>query len=251
MNNALKTEEIIKQFNSYMFSNNDLYNFYKQNEPDLKETTFRWRVYKLKEKKIISSPKRGKYIISKKNPFIPIIDDYLIKIYKKLKEAFPYTDICIWRTSWLNEFMTQQVITNNIIIEIEKEAMQSAYSLLLEDNKNIYVKPTKKEIDLYILGGVENIIIKNLNKESPVMKIHNIIIPKIEKILIDIFKEKELFIQYQGNELINIYEELLNNYLINYSTIKRYATRRKIYQSFKSYLKDEVNISKIINVYNK
>ena len=45
------------------FTRDDLFDFYRQYEPDLKEGTFGWRIYELKDKNIIRSLKRGLYFL--------------------------------------------------------------------------------------------------------------------------------------------------------------------------------------------
>ena len=46
------------------FDRNELYDFYLDSEPDLKESTFSWRIYDLKKKDIIKTIGRGLYVIS-------------------------------------------------------------------------------------------------------------------------------------------------------------------------------------------
>ena len=48
------------------FNRDELYDFYLDFEPDLKENTFGWRIYDLKKKDIIKTIGRGLYVISYK-----------------------------------------------------------------------------------------------------------------------------------------------------------------------------------------
>jgi len=164
MNDHFKIDEIKLEFKNSVFSSSDLYNFYLQNEPTLNISTFRWRVHKLKEKNTIYSPKRGFFAVNNKKTFSPTIDKELSFIFTMLKRKFPYTNFCIWRTAWLNDYMVHQPLTNNIIVEIEKEAVTAAFSLLqVTTSNNVFLNPSMKEMDLYVIGGLENIIIKKLN----------------------------------------------------------------------------------------
>lgn len=243
MSDKMKINELKEFFGDKPFTNDELYNFYSHNELDLKKTTFRWRVHNLKNQGVIYSPKRGLYVTVSKKDFTPFIDRELSSLYKKIKYQFPYSDMCVWETIWLNNYTVHQSISNNIIVEIEKEAAASVFSFLQEFTENVYINPGKHEIETYILSGQRNIIIKKLAIDSPVEVKEDVIIPRIEKIIVDLFVDDELYVTYQGGELKNIYIEFFHNFKINQSTLKRYATRRSVYNKLMTFLKVETNIS--------
>ena len=62
------------------FSRNELFEFFKYYEPDLKEGTFGWRIYDLKNKNIIKPLMRGVYTISYKPKYKPEVSQDLFKI---------------------------------------------------------------------------------------------------------------------------------------------------------------------------
>lgn len=239
----MRVDELKRVFKNNSFTSKEFYNFYLEKEPGLKKATFRWRVHDLKNDGIIYSPKRGLYVISSKKDFKPIIDNKLYGIYKKLNNKFPYSNLCIWETNWLNNYMVHQVISNNIIIEIDKETAPSALAFLQESLSNIYLNPRNYEIENYIRSGQSSIIIKNLLVDSPIDDLKAIVIPKIEKIIVDLFAEDALFVTYQGEELKNIYKELFNQFTINQSTIKRYAARRNVADDLITFLREKSSIN--------
>lgn len=242
MNDKLKIDEVRKYFGNKPFTSDELYQFYLEEEPTLKKTTFRWRVYNLKKENVIYSLKRGLYTAVKKNNFTPSIDKQLKNLYKKIKTQFPYSEISIWDTSWLNDYMVHQPLIRNIIIEVDKDAVSSAFSFLQESTKNIFLNPRKHEIGTYVSTGQTNVIVKNLVAESPVETREEIRIPRIEKIMVDLFMEDQLYVTYQGGELKNIYEAFFEIFSINQSTLNRYATKRKVKERFLTFLKDETEI---------
>ncbi len=243
MSDKMRVDELKKTFKNKSFTSDELYDFYLQQVPDLKKTTFRWRVHHLKNEGIIYSPKRGLYVTESKKNFEPTIDKKLYTLYKKLKSQFPYSDMCIWETTWLNNYMVHQAMSNNIIIEIDKEAASAAFAFLQEYMNNIYLNPSKQEIERYIQTGQKNIIVKNLAIDSPVEYKGDIVIPRVEKIMVDLFVEDELYVTYQGGELKNIYAELFYNFSINQSTLKRYAMRRSAFNKLITFLKEDVAIN--------
>ncbi len=63
------------------FTRQELYDFFKSYEPDLKESTFAWRIYDLKNRDMIKSKGQGIYTFNKKPIFKPPIDRKLSRIY--------------------------------------------------------------------------------------------------------------------------------------------------------------------------
>ncbi len=242
MNDKLKIEEIKNVFGNKPFTSDDLYHFYQTYDPNLKKSTFRWRVYALKNNGVINTLKRGVYTTKSKKDFQPTVSKKIRNLFSKVKNQFPYVDMCIWETSWLNNLMVHQAFSNNIILEVDKDAASAVFAFLQESQKNVYLNPGKHEVEHYISAGQTSIIIKNLTVTSPLQEVQNIIVPSVEKIMIDLFVDDELFVAYQGAELKNIYQELFNTYNVNQSTLKQYAHKRHIKDKLISFLKAETSI---------
>ena len=127
MTDKFKIAEMKEQFANKPFTSKELYQFYLNYESDLKENTFRWRIYKLKRQGIMTSVKRGTYMLESKKIFTPPINLGLKRIYNKIKEQFPYIEVSIWETNWLANYMVHQPRTDNMIIEVDKDAMDSVF----------------------------------------------------------------------------------------------------------------------------
>ena len=69
------------------------------------------------------------------------------------------------------------------------------------------------------------IIVKNLNSESPTVKESKIVVPMLEKMLVDMLIDENLFSAQQG-ELDYIFKSAYKKFTINESKMKRYASRR-------------------------
>lgn len=242
MNDKLKIEEIKKVFGDKPFTTDDLYHFYQKYDPNLNRNTFRWRIYALKNEGAINTLKRGVYATTSKKEFEPAVSKKLKNLFSKVQNQFPYVDMCIWETSWLNNLMIHQVFSNNIILEVDKEAASAVFAFLQESYKDVYLNPGKYEVEHYINAGQINIFIKNLTSTSPLQKVQNITVPTIEKIMVDLFADDELFVTYQGAELQNIYRELFVSYNVNRSKLKQYAHKRHKKDKLVSFLKEETSI---------
>ena len=242
MNNKLRIEEIRDVFGSKPFTSDDLYRFYQKYDPYLNMNTFRWRIYTLKKNEAIRTLKRGVYSAKNKSDFKSSVNKEIIDLFSIVHNQFPYIAMCIWETSWLNNLMVHQLFSSNIILEIDKDAASAVFAFLKEMYRDVYLNPGKHEVDHYINTGQNNIIVKNLTLTSPLRKFQHIIIPTIEKIMVDLFVDDELFVAYQGAELQNIYKELFVSYNINQSRLKQYAHKRHAKDKLISFLIEETNI---------
>jgi len=223
------------------FTRKDLFEFYRYFEPDLKEGTFGWRIYVLKDKSIIRPLKRGLYVISYKPRFKPEISPELVKLAKRITNKFGDTKYCIWETEWLNEFSQHQASRRIILIEIEKDFIESLYYELKDSARNeLFLNPDDKAIDYYIAESDYPVIIKKLITRSPITgrteKRVKFYTPLLEKILVDLFAEEKLFYFLQGSELMHIYEYAISNYAINFTKLFSYAKRREREQDIKQFL---------------
>jgi len=247
MNDRLKIDQVKKVFyHKKSFRRAELKEFYIKFYPQLKETTFRWMLYDLKKNKVISSLERGVFTLYEKKTitlsiYQPTISQKLEDIYSKLIKQFPYLNICIWETSWLNEFMLHQPGRFFTIIEVESGTEEAVFYYLKSMFENVYVKPTYKDIELYVLEKTDSIVIKKLVSQAPISKKMHICIPKLEKILVDLFAEEDFFYFYQGQELVNIFENIFLYYKVCLPTLYRYAKRRKCNERLETFLKEKTN----------
>lgn len=181
---------------------------------------------KLKKEGLIRNPSRGYYSISNKAIFEPEIDAPLKKIYRKIKTDFPFINFCVWNTKWLNDLMRHQPFKNYNLIEVEKDAAEQVFYKISEHHKNVYFNPSEEIFERYIANSNQDpLIVKYLVSESPLNKIDQLEIPSLEKILIDILADENLFAAQQS-ELKNIYHNAFDKYEVNVPKMKRYAIRR-------------------------
>ena len=236
------TKTIENTIQSYFKSINQisrekLGNLIKEDFPELSEGTITVYLSKLKKAGIINNPERGIYSITDKQIFNPEINQNLKKISNKIHKEFPFIDVCIWNTKWLNDLMRHQPFKNYTIIEVEKEAEEQIFNAISEWNKNVYFNPNEEILERYISSNSEEVtIVKNLVTEAPTTKNNKIRIPTLEKLLVDIIIDKELFAAQQG-EIEFIYQSAFKKYAINTAKMKRYAIRRN----------RETELEKIIN----
>jgi hypothetical protein len=233
---------LLEEFkNRDAFSREELFDFFRYFEPNLKEGTFGWRIYDLKNKNIIKSIQRGHYTISYKPEYKPEISGEILKLAKVISERFEDVKYCVWDTDWINEFSQHQAGKKLIIIEIEKDCVESLYYELKDSFRfDFYLNPDEKAIEYYISESQKPVIIKKLITRSPISKRAEkktkFYTPLLEKILVDLYTENKLFYFYQGAELMHIYENALKNYTLNYTKLFSYAKRREREQDIKQFM---------------
>lgn len=204
----------------------DLVKAITEDFPDLTESTITVYLSKLKKAGIINNPSRGIYTITNKPNFKPEINQALKKVYSKIHKEFPFIKICVWNTKWINDLMRHQTFKNFTIVETEKEAAEQVFNSISESIKNVYLNPDEEIFERYISSNTEEvIIIKNLVTESPTIQLDTTEIPSLEKLLVDMIIDKDLFAAQQG-ELDFIYNSAFKKYAVNTAKMKRYAMRR-------------------------
>lgn len=156
----------------------------------------------------------------------PEISADLIKMYNEIKSNFPFIELSIWSTAIVNEFSQHQSNRNFIIIETEKDTNESLFYFLKEHYENVFLDPNRLILEQYIFDIPNAIIIKPLLSESPLQEVKGVNTTTLEKMLVDIYCDIDLFIAFQGNEKKIIYSKAFEKYTINNNKLLRYASRR-------------------------
>lgn len=201
--------------------------FYKNSEPEIKETTVNWRIYELVRLGVLKRISRGHFQIGQMKIFTPEPSKQLVKLYRTISAQFPYVQLCIWETGWLND-LTQHLSNKSLtILETEKDACETVFHKLQDSNKAVFLEPSAEIMERYV--SVENspIIIKSMVSEAPLQKVNGVNVPMLEKILVDLVCDTDILFAYQGRELQHIWENSFSQYTIQQDKLLRYASRRK------------------------
>lgn len=215
---------------------NDIFSFYQRYESKVKKTTINWRIHKLVDEGIIQRIGRGKYKLGKQKEFIPLVSEETQNLYLKLKEEFPFLGISIWSTKWITQWMLHIPNNYEIIIEVEKGSEENVFYFLSDIRDNVFLNPSKDILDKYANRKEPIVIIKNLITGAPLQDLEQVKIPSIEKILVDLIVDTELYTAYQGRDLDSIIENAFQYTTIKKDTLLRYADRRRK----KSFVKEKI-----------
>ena len=193
----------------------------------MKKTTVKWRIYKLIEAGVLKRVGRGKYSLGVQKIFTPKITSDIESIYSIVDKQFPYLEKSIWTTKWLNQWMLHIPNTHLIILEVEKEAEENVFYHLKESRKNVFLYTEEGIINKYADDNTDIVIIKNQITDSPLQNIKTVEVPTLEKIVVDLIIDTELFSAYQDRDLDSIIENAFEYYTINRDKLLRYASRRR------------------------
>ncbi|MCK4530131.1 MAG: hypothetical protein KAU44_03060 [Candidatus Marinimicrobia bacterium] len=224
--------------NKTQFSVHEIQEYYERKEPNIKTATVNWRIYDLVQNNVITRVGRGNYSLEIKEEYQTNISKKQKSIFNKLKRSFPYLQVCIWDTQSISEFMIHQPLNSYLIVEVEKDGLKSVFYNLKESNYPVFIDPNRDIIENYVPINKQSIIIKPIISESPLLQMDNILTASLEKILVDIFCDKDLFDAYQGNELRTIFREAISKYTINMNRMIRYASRRGKKEKFLNYIQE-------------
>lgn len=203
-----------------------IFAYFREKEGDIKLTTLRWRMYHLRQQGIVHRVARGKYSFRNRKQFKPMISHALKRIFNEFGKNLPYTKKCVWETRWLLPLAEFQPVTNMLILEVEKEAFGKALSIYGDKIRTTFIEPSRNEMEKYVLSHDETLIIKRFLFRAPVQWVEGFAIPRLEKILVDLFVDKKIFMAYQGQELEKIYRTALSDFEIDFTILKGYAQRR-------------------------
>ena len=206
-------------------SKNDLVESILKDFPYLKDSSISVYLSQLKKKGVIKNPARGVYALIGKEEFSPIVDVKLKRLFKRIKKDYPFIEFCIWSTSWLNELMRHQPFKYYTVLELEKHVAESVFYSLKEQRKQVFFEPNNETFELYIHNSNDVIIIKQLKSEAPLQEIGSVVVPCLEKLLVDMIIDTKVYAAQQG-ELDFIYFSAFKKFEINRSKMKRYALRR-------------------------
>lgn len=235
LNNVFQDKSIL--------SKTDLFNFFLRFDQKMHESTFRWRLHDLKQRKVITALSKKWFTLEYKPNYLPQLNKTENAIAKIVKDNFRGMKYCIWPTRLLQDFMLHQPGRSIILVEVEPAAAESVFHTL-KDNKinDVFLKPGEIELSRYVFEATKPVIVQNLITKSPMQYRFDSVTTTIEKMIVDIFTDKKLFSAYQGSELSEIINQAYDRYAINFTTLMSYATRRKKADELTKFLKEQTYI---------
>jgi len=220
-------EEILSRFSGQYCSIADIVAYIEDLKPGIPRQTIIWNVSGLSGQGKAVRVGRGVYGFVPMNPFRPVVGEAARKVGDILQDKFKYLVATITDTSVLGQFMNLQPFSTVVVLEVRKSATGAVLSALRKEGLDAYEKTDYPKIDQYI-SSLQPILVRPELSVNPKLPLEgNIRTSTLEKLLVDLVCDEDIFGQYQGEELKNIYQNATERYAINFSQMLKYAAARK------------------------
>lgn len=217
---------ILNNFDSQYASIDEVTTFTQKNKPNLDRKTIIWTVNELVKQNKATRVGRGVYLFAPKAVYNPITTKQADEVISIIQNNFKYVTATISDTTWLHEFMSLQPFSSVTGVEVNEPAVKPLVSMLRRKGFDAFSKKEGRAAMKYSVTA-QPIIISKLTDTNALIPYNKVInLTGLEKLLVDLVCDAEIYGQYQGAELENIYRNATEKYAVNYSTVLQYATRR-------------------------
>ncbi len=217
------------------FGLQDLY-AHLDGEAEISRQTVSWYLTKLTESGRLLRIGHGKYAKANKQQFVIVPTEEECELSNELKLHWPFAHFCIYNGSVISPLQHHLAANNITYIETEREAVSVVFNHLRDNGRTAYLRPTRDLIYNYIDLSQPAIFVKPLISESPIQENSSVLVPTLEKLLVDLQKDQDFF-YLQEAEGENIFRNALSLYTINESRLLRYASRRGIRSEIETIIK--------------
>jgi len=200
--------------------------YVRLSHPHISDSTARGYVSEMVNDGLLKRVGKGKYVLGESREYNPGHGEDVRALHLKLKEEYPFLDVCIWHTSQLNEFLQHQLVRHFMLIEVEQEAVETVFEFIKDEGFVTLSNPSAEVLEKYTANEGDTYIIMPLVSEAPIVKKNKFQTASIEKILVDVFCDRGVFNSIQGSELTVLFMHAFEKYTINRDRLLRYAGRR-------------------------
>lgn len=238
--------DLVHNHNRSVISREDLWELMKQLHPELSRESIDWFVYNCQEQNIFKRIGRNMYTLAgseldkdRYEPEYSVLSDKTMKVLDMKKNSFCYQ---IWDSRVFEEFIPDAGrIPHIVFAEVAKEQMETAFEQLRRYlDCNVWLKPAHRYFKKYL--EEETVVVLPLSSESPRRRedSHKV---RLEKILVDMFANKLLLGLFDDEERKMVYETAFQRYLIDESTLFRYARRRNKEKVVRDFIREQTVVS--------
>jgi hypothetical protein len=149
------------------------------------------------------------------------------EITRQLEKQFPQLQYSVWSNEQLQPFAHHLMSRFTTFIYTETDAISSVTEFLQSQQYTVYPNPKQADVEKYVATSDRRIIVRALVTEEPVDGHY----ATIEKVLIDLFLEKDRLFLMDGAEYKRIFEGIIFSNRINIGRLLRYAARRELKSS--------------------
>jgi hypothetical protein len=156
-------------------------------------------------------------------PFKPKYES-VTAIARLTTKQFPQLQFSLWSSEQLQPFAHHLMGRFTSFLHTESDAIVPVTDFLLKHKYVAYPNPKQVEVEKYVATSDGRIIVRQLITEEPAEGHY----ATIEKILVDLFLEKDRLFLMDLAEFTRIFENIVFAHRINMGRLLRYAERRKV-----------------------
>ncbi len=146
------------------------------------------------------------------------------KLVSAIKKQFPLLKFSVWSTKQLQPFAHHMMTQFTSFMYTDVDAIATVGEYLKDIEYNVYLNPQQSEVDKYFEPSSSTVVMRQSVTEEPV----NGYYATFEKILVDMFLEKDRLRLMDGAEYERVFRNLILSHRINMPRLLRYADRRKV-----------------------
>lgn len=218
------------------FSIKDLF-AYLHERIGINRSSLSWYLFKLVNENLLVRTGRGMYTQVTKEAFAPKPTEEVKEVYNLLQANFPFAKFCVYQGEIIAPLLHHLSSNRVIYVETDRDSAETVFNFLKDGNRDVYLRPDKEMIYRYVDMDSHVYFVKNLVSEAPLQKISGVLMPTLEKLIVDILRDTDFF-YLQGSESDRIIENAFNLYAVNQSRLFRYAGRRKVKEELSSILEN-------------
>lgn len=211
----------------------DITRAYLAMDPGVPVSTVRWRIHSLLQHGLLYRTGRGLYRFGAARHFVPESYPLTKKISHIMHREYPLVFHCQWDVAMVNAFSHHLINFQAFFLDVEREAVSAVYHFLREHRKDVVlysdVGSDLSDYDHYV-------IVRPLVTDAPLQQVDGLSMATLEKILVDLACDK-IFHAFQDTEIKEIFNNAIDAYAVNLSSMLRYAGRR----GRRKYIQDILN----------
>ncbi|MCK4654367.1 MAG: hypothetical protein KAU01_07975 [Candidatus Cloacimonetes bacterium] len=196
---------------------------YKQ-VPDFNPETLKKNLSRFKKDNILFSTGRGWY------SFLPDVFELDTKpirnIINLLNREFPLLEFNVWSTEQLLPYFHHIPTRFFTFIYAERDYLQTIYERLILKGKKVILNPSRQEAEKIFNVERDTFILRPSITEEPIENNHS----KIEKVLVDLYIEKDNLQFIDEWEYERIFENIASRNSIYIDVIHYYIRRRVLFK---------------------
>lgn len=205
--------------------------FYRRQNAALKSTTLDWRIHELIRRGLLTPAGRGRYVpadtVVPRLPYRPALEPAERAIWRVLVKELQIPEGCLWSTAWANEFGLHQAARNFLVVEVPRDYVRAAFYALQDRHPHrVFLRPQPEVLAYYVAEATRPLVVISFVSRAPVQQVDKVPVPRLEKLLVDLFSRPDLFAAFQGHELKTIFANARRHYPLDERTLLRYAQRR-------------------------